>query len=240
MGYLDVPRSTLILLSMCPHCGRDAPIVYRGALPYCTACGGLRPPLSSPSVNLAGKPSKVGGAVASVIGWLVLLIGLSTALGLGLLIYALVTAAVALAIAAPIALVVLVLGIALVKSGHALRRSGADAERATREQALLGLAAHRGAVTAADAARALDVGMAEADAMLTALAKREPERIAVDIDEQGVVRYRAVAGVLTGQEGFVPRARVLEGLRVDEGPTGRPAGSDAEVEDVEEPAELRR
>lgn len=236
MGYLDARRSTIILLSMCPHCDREAPIVYRGALPYCTACGGLRSPLSSPSVNLAGKPSKVGGAVASVVGWLVLVVGLSTALGLGLLFYALATAVVALAIATPIAVVVLVLGIMLVRSGHALSRSGADAERATQEKALLALAEHRGAVTAVDAARTLGVGVATADAILTALAKREPERVAVDIDDQGVVHYRAV-GV---PEAYGAHVRVTEGVRVDGGPSGGPETNETDVEEGEDRAELRR
>jgi hypothetical protein len=45
-------------------------------------------------------------------------------------------------------------------------------------------------VTAVDAAHALGVGVAEADAMLTELAKREPDRLAVDVDDQGVVHYR--------------------------------------------------
>ena len=70
-----------------------------------------------------------------------------------------------------------------------------------REQALLAVAARQGAVTAADAARALGIGVAEADESLTALAKRDPEHLAVDVDEQGVVWYRAVAPV---------RARVAE------------------------------
>ncbi len=177
---------------MCPHCGRDAPIVYRGALPYCTACGGLRAPLSSPSLNLAGKTSQVGGAVAKAIGWLVLLVGLSIALGLGLIVHVLAGAAIALGVALPVALIALVTGVALVTSGRSLSRSGTDAERSTRERALLELAAHRGAVTAGEAARALGLPVAEADAVLTALAKREPERMNVEVDDQGVVWYRPV------------------------------------------------
>jgi hypothetical protein len=175
---------------MCPHCGRDAPIVYRGALPCCTACGGVRAPLSSPSVNLAGKPSQVGGAVARVVGWLVLLAGLSLSLGFGLLVYALTTATVALAIALPIAIIALVTSAFLLLGGRTLRRAGDDTARTTRDQALLELAAHRGGVTASDAARALDVSVAEADGLLTSLAKREPDRVAMDIDDQGVVWFR--------------------------------------------------
>jgi hypothetical protein len=184
-------------------------------------------------VNLAGKPSKVGGAVASAIGWLVLLVGFSTALGLGLLLYALLTVAVALAIALPIALFALVAGFVILKGGRTLSRSGADAERTTLEQALLALAAHRGAVTAADAARALGVGVEEADAMLTALAKREPERVAVDIDDQGAVWYRAA----NTAEGFDARVRVAQNVRVGE---KKEPGGESEVEEEAERAELRR
>jgi hypothetical protein len=179
----------------CPHCGRDAPIVYRGVVPSCTACGGVRAPLSSSSVNLAGRPSNVGGAVASILGWLVLLVGLSIAGGAGLLFGAIATVGVALAIALPIGLVTLGVGVALLGGGHALRRSGTDAKRSMHEQALLAMAAHHGAVTAADAARALGLSVADADAVLTALAKRDPDRMAVDVDDQGVVWYRAVVPV---------------------------------------------
>ena len=165
-------------------------------------------------MNLAGKPSKVGGAVASVVGWLVLILGLSTALGLGLLLNAIFASGVALAIALPVSLVTLVVGLVLLKGGRALSRSGDDAERSIREQALLELAAHRGSVTASDAARALGVTVAEADAALTTLAKREPERVAVDVDDAGVVRYRAVVGLERDADA---RVRVGGNVRVEGG-----------------------
>ena len=75
------------------------------------------------------------------------------------------------------------------------------------------MAAHRGAITATEAARALGVGTAEADAMLTAMAKREPDRVAVDVDDQGVIWYRVSAG--PGEP--IPRMRVAgegDGVRV--------------------------
>ncbi|HEY6463987.1 MAG TPA: hypothetical protein VIY73_27645, partial [Polyangiaceae bacterium] len=170
--------------SICPRCGREAPIVYRGVVPYCTACGALRSPLSSASVNLAGKPSRVGGTFARVFGWLVLLFGGSLALLVFGLFAAFQALGVGLAVGLPILLVALVLGIALVRGGRSLATTGVEAERATREQALVAMAAHKGAVTAVEAAKALGVGVAEADAMLTALAKREPDRVAVDVDDQ--------------------------------------------------------
>ncbi len=201
---------------MCPHCGRDAPIVYRGVVPYCTACGGLRAPLATPSINMAGKTSRVGGTVASVAGWLVLLVGLSLCLGLGLLLWALFSGAAAAAVSLPLALIASVIGFVLLRGGSALRRSGADAERAARDQALLSMAGHQGPVTAADAARLLNVSVASADAMLTALAKREPERVAIDVDDQGVVWYRIARPFDVAPDGHVG-GRV--GGRVD--PEGR-------------------
>jgi hypothetical protein len=205
-----MPTSTI-----CPACGREAPIVYRGVVPYCTACGALRAPLSSASVNLAGKPSRVGGTFAVVLGWVVLALGGSTALGVVLLLLALSWPAGALAIGLPIALVTLITGVLLVKSGRSLQASGEDAERATRAQALLAMAAQRGAVTAREAAQALSTSVADADAMLTDLAKREPDRVAVDVDDQGVVWYRVAPA--PGEP--IPRMRVEpeQAVRVDTG-----------------------
>jgi hypothetical protein len=129
--------------------------------------------------------------VASVAGWLVLAVGLSIALGLGLLLGAIFSSlAVGFGVGLPFATLSLAIGILLVRSGSSLRRSGANAERATRDQALLEMAGHHGPVTAVDAARLLNTTVAQADAMLTELAKREPERLAIDVDEQGVVWYR--------------------------------------------------
>jgi hypothetical protein len=141
-------------------------------------------------VNLAGKPSRVGGIVASVVGWVVLVVGGSMALGIELLFAAFGAALLGAAFALPVAIVALVLGIVLVRRGGSLSRSGLAEERATREQALLELVAHRGSVTAAEAAQTLGVTVAQADAMLTDFAKRDPDRLAVDVDDQGVLRYR--------------------------------------------------
>ncbi len=166
-------------------------------------------PLSGASVNLAGKPSRVGGTVASVFGWLVLLVGASFALGIGLLFAAFHLLGVALALALPVALVSGAVGVLLVRRGGSLNRAGLALERSTWERALLALAAHRGSVHAVDAAQALGVSVAEADAMLTDLAKREPDRIAVDIEEHGDIAYRFVDGRVRVEGG--PRIGVVGG-----------------------------
>lgn len=65
---------------ICPHCKQDAPTIVRGLRAYCTACDAPRSMLSDTPINVAGQPSKVGGGVASVLGWFILLGGLLTAL----------------------------------------------------------------------------------------------------------------------------------------------------------------
>jgi hypothetical protein len=117
---------------------------------------------------------------------------------------------VAAAVTTPFALIATVIGWLLLRSGSSLRQSGADAERETRDQALFSMAGHHGPVTAVDAARLLNVTVATADAMLTELAKRDPDRIAVDVDDQGVVWYR-----LARPFAEMPAPRDRERLRVD-------------------------
>jgi hypothetical protein len=69
------------------------------------------------------------------------------------------------------------------------RRLERHAER-VREASVLSLAASRGgSLTASDAAEALRVTTAEADATLTRLA-RDPAKVSVDVSDEGVVRYR--------------------------------------------------
>jgi hypothetical protein len=180
-------------------------------VPYCTACGALRTPLTTRSVNLAGKPSTVGGAVARVIGWLVLIVGVSLALGLGFLAWFLFTVTLALAIGLPIGLIALAVGIALVASGRKLGRTGAQERQMTQEDAVFALAAHRGGVLRAeDAAVALALRLDQGDALLTSMAKRDPDRIAVDLDEQGGISYRFVylVGPGAGVRVADPKVRV--------------------------------
>jgi hypothetical protein len=192
-------------------------------VPTCAACGALRPPLSGPSVNLAGKPSKFGGVVAGILGWLVLLVGLSIALGLGLVAHALWTLGIALAVALPLVLLTLGMGLPLVLGGKAMRRSGTDAEREIRETALLSMLFEKGRASAAQAASALGMRVDEADALLTALAKSQPEQVAIDIGEEGTVWYRPAAGV--GATAFR--------VRVDESSAHAQAEAEAEAAEVD-------
>ncbi len=176
---------------MCPQCGRDAPLVYRGIVPHCTACGAIRAPLSGPSLNMAGKPFRLGGAVVRAAGGVVLVGGLLVALIVAGLLYVLAPLAAALAVAIPMASLSAVIGLALLLGGRRMGRSGDLEEHAIRQRALLSLAEERTTVTALEAAHALGISAVEADRLLTDIAKREPDRMVVDVDEQGVVRYRS-------------------------------------------------
>ncbi|WP_438019664.1 hypothetical protein WMF18_11580 [Sorangium sp. So ce315] len=176
---------------MCPHCGKNAPIIHRGLAAYCTACGRERLPFAGRSVSLAGKPSRFGGAVAGALGWLILIGGTALALLLGLGAAALFPGSIAgLAIGLPLGFVALALGLLLLIGGRKLLRSGAQASRDAQVQAIFSLAAHRRRpLTAHEVGVALDLPAPEADALLTELAKQRPDEVGVELGERGEILY---------------------------------------------------
>lgn len=176
---------------MCPHCGKNAPVIHRGLAAYCTACGRERLPFAGKSVSLAGKPSRFGGAVAGALGWLILIGGTALALLLGLGAAALFPGSIAgLAIGLPIGFVALTLGVLLLVSGRKLSRSGVKASRDAQIQAIFSLASHRRRpLTAQEVGVVLDLPASEADALLTELAKERPDEVGVEIGERGDILY---------------------------------------------------
>jgi hypothetical protein len=180
---------------MCPNCGQNAPVVYRGVAAYCAACGHVRVPLTESALHLAGQPSRVGSVIARVLGWIVLGVGLSFALGIGALAHLVFPAGVVgLAIGGPIAVLSLIVGILLLRGGKRLDANGAAAAKNARVQAILALAAHKGgSLTALDVSRGLDIPAAAAEALLQAMAKEDYEKVAVDVDANGTLVYRFVA-----------------------------------------------
>jgi hypothetical protein len=177
---------------VCPRCHQNAPIVYRGVNAYCTACNQPRMPLANTSVNLAGQPSKVGGTVARVFGWIVLIAGSLLGAGLWATCQAILEGGVVgYVIGIPIMVISIVLGIVLLKSGKKLQVKGEDTEKATRNQAIFALANTRGGMlTPNDVAQSLSVTPQEADAILTDLAKGYPDYVNIDVDDNGVLTYR--------------------------------------------------
>jgi hypothetical protein len=152
-------------------------------------------PLANTSVTLAGQGSKVGGTVARVFGWVVLAAGLFFALALAGILLALGASGLAAGvIGGPIALISAVVAYALLRGGKELKKSGDEAEQATKLQALFALANTRGGVlTAADVAQMLAISAKEGDDVLTKLAKENPEQVQVDVDDNGNILYRFTA-----------------------------------------------
>lgn len=175
----------------CPKCGQRAPIVLRGIEARCTACGSLRVPFTASALNLVGKPSRFGGAAAKFAGWISIAMGTTVALSLALLIQSVFSGGyVGWAVGLPIFVMSWLLGLSLIFGGRRLTRSGDQAEREARMQAIRALAAHRGgSVTARKVAAKLEMTEPEADGLLTELAKTPEENVALEIDDDGGIHY---------------------------------------------------
>lgn len=158
-------------------------------------------------MNLAGQPSRAGGIVARVAGWMVLAAGwLVAALFAGLIVL-LGGDWAALIVGGPIALISSVAAYALLRGGKELKRSGDDTEQATKNQAVFALAnTHGGVLHAWDVAQALQIAPSEGDQILTKLAKEQPDHVSVDVDDDGNVLYRFHAAAQS-RSSFVEPAR---------------------------------
>jgi hypothetical protein len=185
-----------LVAAMCPHCHTDAPLVYRGIKAYCSACGRPRAALSGSSLTHAGKPAKLGGTIVHVFGWAALAVGLLVSMLLGGVVGLLGAATgwfsgmAGLLVGGLLALFSLGVFLLLRLGGNKLEHSADETLEQRREQALRALAKNRGGVLqAADAAAALDMPLAEADALLTRLAKQQPEETGVEIGQEGQVLY---------------------------------------------------
>lgn len=209
---------------VCPHCGQNAPLVYRGVSAFCSACGKPRMPFTANAVNLRGKPAKFGGTVASIAGWVVLAGALAVALVLGSILQAIfpVGAVVGWVIGGLIATLGVAAALLLLFGGRALRRSGTHAAEAARLEALGSLAAHHsGVITSQSAAEALGVPVEEADRLLTSLAKQPESGITLEVDDDGKLTYRFAR--YAPQEPWPGLARVRLGTEVAENATGQAA-----------------
>jgi len=181
-----------LLVVVCPRCGQNAPIVYKGIAAYCTACGAARIPLTEKSVNLAGQPAQIGGTLARIVGWLVLGGGLFLALLLGAILQAIFPVSVAgFVVGGGIAIGTIALAMVILRGGKSLREGGVSEEKSARTQAIFAMAPMRGGIVRPyDVAMALQISLEAADAILTDLAKTKPEHVSLEIDDQGGVYYR--------------------------------------------------
>jgi hypothetical protein len=176
---------------LCPHCHQNAPIVYRGVFAFGAACNQPRAPFSAKALNFAGQPSKLGGRVGRALGFLVLFFGLLSSAALILFLQLLWPAAhYGYAFGLPLALISFVIGALVLFQSGRLQRSGADAERQARVEAMYALAVNRGGtLTAADAARSLELDVDRVDALLGDLARTEPSHVSLEFDADGRTFY---------------------------------------------------
>jgi hypothetical protein len=177
----------------CAGCGQYAPIVVRGVEAFCTVCGARRTPFAADILNVAGKPALIGGHAARFVGWGFLVVGLFVALTIGLVVQAIASMFVAttwigLAIGVPIALLSVIVALFGILGGKKLVNAGELRLRKAQVETVHGLARHqRGVVRVRDAARALNLDEARADAVLVALAKDPSENVSIDVDDRGEV-----------------------------------------------------
>ena len=175
----------------CPHCHQNAPIIYKGVFAFCSACDRPRAPFSGKALAFAGKPSKLGGRLGRLLGVLVLSFGLLLAAVLMLSLQLLWPAQnIGYALGLPVALISSVVSALLLLASRRLGRAGADAERQVQLEALYALAVTRGGtLTSADAARSLQLDVAQVEALLSNLTKTQPDYVCLELDEAGEPFY---------------------------------------------------
>jgi hypothetical protein len=83
-----------------------------------------------------------------------------------------------------------IIALSLLLRGRKLSKTGVDDRRKVLEQGIFALAGkQRGSVTPRDVARQLSITDEEADALLTDLVKKGDGRVALDVDDDGTLRY---------------------------------------------------
>ncbi len=178
---------------MCPACRRDAPVLMRGLKPTCALCGAMRAPAEAArAVNLAGQPARVGGRVSRALGFTVAICGTLLAVLLGggaQLLFP--DSPIGLLLGVPIFILSSALAIALLLGGRRLTRSGDERAHAGKLEAIRALARTKGGeLEVEDVTKALRLSAADADALLTELAKTPDARVDLDVDDDGRLRYR--------------------------------------------------
>lgn len=172
---------------VCPFCGREAPTLIRGTMVYCSACNRVRGPLAAGmGPDEAGRPS---ASFARALGWSAILAGALFGMAAWFLGGLLDAGVIGFVLGLVVAAAGAVAGGLMLSGGRKLRQQEASSQALERERALFSLAAQRGgSLTATDVATALGIPVAEADALLTKLA-RGGTHVSVEVDGSGVVHY---------------------------------------------------
>jgi hypothetical protein len=145
-------------------------------------------------VNLAGKPAKLGGTVASVVGWAVMAVTLGIALILGAILQALFPAAVVgWAVGGVLSALGVAAGLVLLMGGKFLAKRGDQAALTARREAVLALAqTHAGILRPPAVATALGLSPAEAENILTGFSRDPASGITLEVDSDGKLYYRVI------------------------------------------------
>jgi hypothetical protein len=159
-------------------------------------------PLSSTTVNAAGRPAQVGGSLARVLGWMALVGGSLAGLTVGAILQAIFPLGIAgYVVGGAIFGVAALIGVLALTGGRKLHTHGLTAEREARERAVTALARRQqGMVTPAEAAQAMNVSPEIADEVLTAMAKRPETAVSLEVEDDGRLVYHFAM--------FRPRTRV--------------------------------
>jgi hypothetical protein len=178
--------------SYCPNCRQDAPVVVQNLGARCVVCGHQRPPFGQTALNLAGRPSQVGGSLARGFGYAIGSFALLVSAFVAWALQAIWPHGIAgYVVAGPMAALGLVLATLLVRGGSSLRRTGEQTEREAKERAVWALASRAGgSVTVPEVARALGLSSPAADAFLTSWAERDVDQLRLEVDDRGRLLYQ--------------------------------------------------
>jgi hypothetical protein len=196
-------------------------------------------PLSATGVNLAGKPAKLGGAVAAVAGWIVLAVTLAIALLVGAVLQAVFAGAF---VGWAVGLVITAIGgaaaAALLMGGKFLRKTGDEASLGAKREAVFAMAQNqKGILRVPMVAKSLGLTPLETEAFLTELARDPESGMTLEVDADGKIYYRflelatdgpwppSTLGAATGASTVVDGVRVGESrahARTETAPAARP------------------
>ncbi len=208
---------------MCPHCHKDAPLVYRADGVRCSACGASRSAVTT--WQKKGQPQQLGGRVARGLGWSVLVSGWLAATMISWLGHWLFgNYSLAEYVGLPMMILSGMVGAMTLRAGRRLQREGEGALRQSRVDSLRALASRNGGkVTPAEAATALRLDEAQADALLTELAVAPDPDVRLEVTDQGVLEYHFGPAGLPTASPRPSRARVAG---------SRPSSSDDDIEEL--------
>ncbi len=135
------------------------------------------------------RVKEAGGPVMRTVGWVVIVAGVIVGSFITWLLMSL--GSLGYLIGGPVAIMAILVGIALIRGGRYIQERAGDETWGAQVQKIYTLAeAKSGELFVSDIVRSLSVTPVVADALLTRLAREQPDEIRVDIDPTGGICYR--------------------------------------------------